>query len=150
MNSPDLPKQLRIRDATAADVPSMFTIRIAVKENATTREVLAAKGVNIKSVREMLETTTRGWIAEEAGNPVGFALADSNTRSIFALFVLPQAQHQGVGTRLLHQAINWLRSQSNDPIWLETGADTPARTFYQRQGWVSESITDGEIRMRLP
>ena len=121
---------MRLRAATAADVPALFAIRLAVRENAMSMEALAANGVTPAAVAGMLATTAAGWIA---GAAEGFAIADAEDGSLFALFVHPDHEGRGLGRALLRQAESWLASQGWREAWLFTGADRRLRAqgFYR-------------------
>ncbi|WP_142850748.1 GNAT family N-acetyltransferase [Telmatospirillum sp. J64-1] len=139
--------QPQIRPATEADAPALFAIRTSVRENHQSIEELAAIGVTLQSVAEMLRAgTARAWIAESGSEPVAFAMARGN--AVFALFVHPAHEGRGLGKALLHRAEDWLFRQ-NEEIWLATGGDPALRAhdFYRRQGWQEAGrLADGQIR----
>jgi hypothetical protein len=56
-----------IREAVYADIPAIFAIRIAVKENAATLERLAELGITPASVRDSLVSNYKGWVADIEG-----------------------------------------------------------------------------------
>ena len=76
-----------------------------------------------------------GWCAVAGGTVVGFSLVFVEEREVNALFVDPQAEGCGTGSRLLDAATEWLRMQAKGAIRLCTGTDTPAYQFYLRRGW---------------
>jgi GNAT superfamily N-acetyltransferase len=125
---------MTLRPATAADIPAIFAIRLAVRENAMTLAGLAANGVTPDAVAGLLATTAAGWMA---GGDAGFAIADAEDGNLFALFVHPAREGQGIGRALLRQAEAWLASQGWREAWLFTGADPALRAqgFYRAQGW---------------
>ena len=125
------------RRATAADIPALFRIRTAVRENALSRARLAAAGVTPRSVRDLLGTTGAAWIAEEAGRALGFSMVDAAQGTVFAVFVLPGQEGRGIGRALLILAEDWLAAQGWRQAWLLTGADPALRApgFYRRMGW---------------
>lgn len=125
---------MSLRPATAADIPAIFAIRLAVRENAMTEAALAANGVTPAAIADMLATTAAGWIA---GAAQGFAIADAEDGSLFALFVHPDHEGRGLGRALLRRAESWLASQGWREAWLFTGADRALRAqgFYRAQGW---------------
>ena len=145
--------QVQIREAIAADIPALFEIRTAVTENAMTEADLAASGITPERSAELLRTEGRCWVAE-AGKPVvGFCIANSRTRSIWALFVLPEYEGRGIGRRLLEPAVDWLWRSGTDELWLTTETDTRAEGFYEHLGWRrgEVAIEDGyeEVRYTL-
>jgi GNAT superfamily N-acetyltransferase len=115
-----------------------------------TPEQLALLGVTPESVAASLISHRRGWVAEDAGHIVGFSMADRDTSSIFALFVLPEYERRGLGRRLLAHAVQWLWDQQTDLLWLNTGAGTRAARFYERAGWhLAGTDARGELRFEL-
>ena len=99
-----------------------------------TMAALAANGVTPEAVAGMLATTAAGWIA---GAAEGFAIADAEDGSLFALFVHPDHEGRGLGRALLRLAESWLASQGWREAWLFTGADRRLRAqgFYRAHGW---------------
>ena len=83
-------------------------------------------GITPANVAASLKGRARGWVAEEEGVVVAFAIADGETRSIFALFVAPGYEGRGLGRALLDRAVRWLQSESSGAIWLTTAPDTRA------------------------
>lgn len=145
--------QIHIREAIAADIPALFEIRTAVTENAMTEADLAASGITPERAAELLRTEGRCWVAE-AGKPVvGFCIANSKTRSIWALFVLRAYEGRGIGRRLLEPAVDWLWRSGADELWLETETNTRAEGFYVHLGWKRGDVElkDGyeEVRYTL-
>jgi GNAT superfamily N-acetyltransferase len=119
-----------IRQATMADAPEIWRIRYAVRENT-----LTPGRINDIDLRREIEATGRGWVAEEDGEIVAFAIGNARTGNIWALFVDPAHQGRGHGARLHDTMIEWLWSQGLEALWLSTGTETKARAFYERRGW---------------
>ncbi|CUH67603.1 putative N-acetyltransferase YjaB [Thalassovita gelatinovora] len=81
----------------------------------------------------------RGWVtvAERAGRVIGFLARDG--AEICALYLHPDHSGQGIGKMLLDRA----KSQS-DRLWLWVfQANTGARRFYAREGFVETDRSDG-------
>lgn len=132
----------RIREATPADIPALWDVRYAVRENTLTPGRLSDE-----DVRREIEDTGKGWVIEEAGRIQGFAIANSWSGNIWALFLRPEAEGRGLGARLHEAMLAWLRTQPVPLLWLTTGADTRACGFYERMGWRRIGPVDGgEIR----
>jgi GNAT superfamily N-acetyltransferase len=119
-----------IRQATRADSAELWRIRHAVTENTLTPGY-----IDDEDLRREIEDTGRGWVAEEGGQIVGFAIGNARTGNIWALFIDPAHQGQGHGTRLHDTMVAWLWDQGLARLWLTTGSDTRARAFYERRGW---------------
>ena len=138
------------REATIADVPAMFDVRTAVTENAMSWERLAELGITPASVAASLMTDCRAWVAELQGRVVGFAIADGSDASIFALFVRPECEGRGIGTRLLDLAVNWLWARDAPVVSLTTGPGTRAAALYARRGWTEVGVKpNGELGFEL-
>ena len=64
---------MNIRIAQAEDIEILFEIRTSVVENHQSREEIAELGITPASVRKMLATDCRAWIAEIDNQPIGFS-----------------------------------------------------------------------------
>lgn len=134
------------RPAAPADIPALTAVRFAVRENVLRNRAL----VTGADYQEYLTRRGRGWLAEAGGRVVGFAIADQQEHSVWALFVHPDFDRQGIGKNLLHRLLHWYFGQTNHPIWLSTAPGTRAEEFYRRQGWQDTGRTSsGEIRFEL-
>jgi GNAT superfamily N-acetyltransferase len=125
-----------LRQATMADAASMWIVRHSVTENT-----LAPGRLSDEDLRREIEDTGRGWVIEVAGAIKAFAIANARSGNIWALFVLPDAQGRGYGSRLHDVMVHWLREQHAPPLWLTTGHTTRASGFYERRGWKRVSIS---------
>lgn len=129
------------RTAVAADIPAIFEVRYAVTENT-----LEPGRISDEEVLESITATGRGWVVEQAGCVVGFAIGNAQTGNIFALFVHPAHAGAGHGRRLHDVMVDWLWSQGLERLWLSTGEGTRAQGFYQAAGWQACGRTaQGEI-----
>ena len=135
-----------IRKAKVSDVPAINHLRLQVREN-----VLSDPGlVTEQMTREAITRLGRGWVFEENGVIQGFSIALEESRSIWALFVLPSGEGRGIGHQLLDAAVNWLWSRGVDRITLGTDPGTRAEKFYRDRGWRAAGIRDnGEILFEL-
>jgi hypothetical protein len=68
-----------IRRIETSDVSQLFRVRAARDEDRLTLDRLAALGINEKSLREKLLSSYRGWLGEEQGSVVGFAIGDRSS-----------------------------------------------------------------------
>jgi GNAT superfamily N-acetyltransferase len=98
---------------------------------------------------DFLEKSGRGWIAEYDGEVVAFCYADKINGSIWALFVRPGHEGQGLAKSLLKQAADWLFELGHDRVQLSTAADTRADRFYAAQGWIRQPISATEVGYSL-
>jgi len=137
---------LALRRATIADIPAMSRIRLAVRENRLSNPARITE----EMYRDYLDALGRGWVAELAGEIVGFSYADRADGSIWALFVAPEREGLGAGRRLLRLAVDWLFEIGYDEVWLGTQPGTRADGFYAAQGWTQEGVKDDdEVWYRL-
>lgn len=120
----------QLRQALATDLPGMWEVRYSVAENTLTPGRLSDE-----DVRRSIEDTGRGWVIEDEGGIAAFAVGNSETGNVWALFVKPAAQGRGFGSMLHDAMIEWFRSQPIRTLWLSTGKDTKARAFYEKNGW---------------
>lgn len=112
-------------DCREANVPSMPPM---VHDRATTR----------RWMRGRLEGTSSGWVAEEDGVAVGYAVLTGDW--LDDLFLAPAATGRGVGAALL----DVVKAERPDGfcLWVfESNAG--ARRFYARHGLVELETTDG-------
>lgn len=137
------------REAIVEDVSSFFKVRVNVRENFLSLLELKNMGITQESVREALKSDCKGWVAEFDDQMVGFTIANKRTRSVWALFVLPEHERKGIGRGLLEIAMHWLWEQGYDEIWLDTGSDPHSRAngFYKHLGWnMKETTLYGQFR----
>jgi GNAT superfamily N-acetyltransferase len=130
-----------LRPARRADIPGVQRVRGAVRENR-----LVTRVITDAEVAAAIEPPGRGWVVEQDGQVVAFAIASGATGNVWALFVDPDHEGRGHG-RALHEAmVDWLWSQGLDRLWLSTDAGTRAEGFYLRAGWQPVGRTaSGEV-----
>jgi GNAT superfamily N-acetyltransferase len=136
-----------IRKATRADIPRISEIRQAVRENRLTTE--SPQAVAATATAEWLIERSAVLVWEEDGHIQGFSAADPRDGSIFALFVDPAHEGQGIARALLPQACDMLLDAGYRTATLTTDAGTRAERFYRRDGWVETGRKkDGQIVFR--
>jgi len=133
------------RRATAADIPAMSRIRLAVTEN----RLRDPARVTRQMYEDFLERDGRGWVAQIDEVIVAFSYASKLDGSIWALFVDPAHEGKGLAKTLLGLATAWLFETGVAEITLETGAGTRADDFYARQGWKRAPVNRSAIRYTL-
>ena len=119
-----------LRQATRADAPGLWRVRYAVTENT-----LTPGRIGDDELFDQIERTGRGWVIEEDGEVVAFAIGNASDGNIWALFVDPKSQGRGHGARLHDAMVDWMFAQGLDTLWLGTGNETRARAFYEKHGW---------------
>lgn len=133
------------REITADDVPALFAVRVATRENSYTLAELDELGITVPSVTAMLTTSHRGWLCEVDGEVVGFAMGDRENGELWVIAVLPDYEGRGAGARLITLVEDWLWSRGWAEIWLTTDIDPALRAygFYLKLGWVDSRIENG-------
>jgi GNAT superfamily N-acetyltransferase len=122
------------REATIRDIPKIQIVRHSVKEN-----VLSDPGlVTDEDCADYLVKRGKGWVCEMNQEILGFAIADMKENNIWALFVNPSFEKQGIGRKLHIIMMDWFFSQTQKTCWLGTAPFTRAASFYKKQ--------DGESR----
>jgi len=119
------------REAAYNDIPHMTRIRLAVTENV----LRDPTRITPQMYADFLEKDGRGWVALVDDEIVAFSYANKIDGSIWALFVDPRFEGQGLGKELLTRASGWLFSLGFRRVTLSTGARTRAAQFYTRLGW---------------
>jgi GNAT superfamily N-acetyltransferase len=128
---------MNLRPIEPKDLSEVIEVRASTRENLFSRAALRDLGITEDSTAELLRTTHRGWLCEEAGRIVGFAIGDGKTGELWVIAVLPQFEGRGVGLRLIESVEGWLWSLGWQEIWLWTSSDRQKRafTFYSKRGW---------------
>jgi len=134
-----------LRRAQRSDVGAMQRIRASVKENRLTSRALSEA-----DYVQAIERDGRGWVVEVDGLVLGFAIANSVTGNIWALFVDPEHERLGHGRRLHDATVEWLWAQGERLLWLTTESGTRAQRFYESAGWrFAVRAENGELRYEL-
>ena len=134
-----------IRLATKKDIPEIQRIRHAVTENK-----LTSRKISDADILKAITVTGRGWVAEKDNKVLGFAIGNTITGNIWALFVDPNYEGQGVGRALFKTMVRWLSKQKLDKLYLSTEPNTRAEKFYLAAGWTKGKIlSNGEVRFEL-
>ena len=120
-----------IREAVLTDIPQIQRVRNSVKENMLSDPAL----VPDSDCEEYIFRRGKGWVAVDGDTVAGFAIADLQENNIWALFLHPDYEGKGIGKKLHQIMLDWYFSQSKTTLWLSTGFNTRADTFYRMQGW---------------
>lgn len=134
-----------IRPATTTDVPAMHDLRIRVRENRLSTPDQVSQAAYLSHVK-----ASSIWVAEANIGVVGFAAPDGAARRVWALFVDPDVEQNGIGRALHQRMLEWAREQGFERLSLGTEAGTRAAQFYGRAGWKQAGVTpDGELAFTL-
>lgn len=137
---------MSIREAEIADIPAMHHIRLAVKENELNNP-LAVQEVDYIPY---LSLPNKGWVCEIDNKIVGFSIIDFKGNEVWALFVDPEHESQGVGGGLHDILVKWYFSQNVEELILGTEEGTRAEKFYTQKGWkASGQKSNGEIIFKM-
>jgi GNAT superfamily N-acetyltransferase len=132
------------REARLDDEDAIFTIRLSVRENVLRDPSRVTHADYVAYVSEI----GKGWVAERDGAIVGFAFAN-RSGLIWALFLRPGEEGQGIGKQLLQLCVTWLRTIGVRKAFLDTGPGTRAEEFYRRQGWAEVGRDDHKVEFKL-
>jgi GNAT superfamily N-acetyltransferase len=127
---------MQIIPATTQHITAMHQIRVAVTQNVLTNP----NAITPSDYATYINTKGKGWVCTINQQIVGFAIVDCTENNVWALFVHPNFEGQGVG-RLLHNTmVNWYFTQTNKTLWLGTEFNTRAEKFYAKAGWVAVGL----------
>ncbi len=134
-----------LRQAVREDMPALWEVRYSVSENT-----LTPGRISDEELQRSIEEDGRGWVAEEAGRIVGFAIG-LLSGNVWALFVRPEAEGRGIGSALHAEMLEWFARQPLPRLWLSTGTNTLARSFYEARGWqYAGPYGSDEVRLERP
>ena len=133
-----------IREARPSDIPQIQIVRNSVTENT----LPSPDFVTDSDCEQFLFERGKGWVCEIDNQVVGFAIADLKEHNIWALFLRPEFEKQGLGRELHDTMLDWYFTQTKDPIWLGTLPNTRAETFYRRSGW-KDAGTHGKKEIKF-
>jgi GNAT superfamily N-acetyltransferase len=134
------------REAVIADIPQIQIVRNAVKENQLSDPAY----VTDDDCNTFITQRGKGWVSEQDGLITGFAIADLQDHNIWALFVHPNFEAQGIGKTLHRMMMNWYFSQTRHTVWLGTAPNTRAEQFYTRLGWTAAGVVNkGEVKFEM-
>ena len=120
-----------IREAQISDVKQIQKVRNSVTENMLSNPDL----VTDKDCEDFILIRGKGWVCDIDGQIVGFSIADLKENNIWALFVQPGFDKQGIGRKLHDVMLNWYFAQTKENVWLGTSPNTRAELFYRKSGW---------------
>ena len=137
--------QMLIRVATPDDIDTLFAIRTSVVQNHLSREQMTALGITPQVLADSIRAASCVWIAEVEGRPAAFSMVDRAAGEVFAMFVLPGYEGQGLGRRLMAVAEAALFEQHERLFLITDGRDEiRANGFYQRLGWSMVARVEGD------
>lgn len=134
------------REATIKDIKQIQLVRNSVKENTLSDPNL----VPDRDVEDYILNRGKGWVCEINTEIVGFSIVDLKENNIWALFLAPEFERQGIGRKLHDMMLDWYFSQTNINVWLGTSPNTRAEQFYKKAGWkIIGTHGKGEIKFQM-
>jgi len=134
-----------IREADINDYTPMHQVRVAVRENILSDPAR----ITFDDYKVYLEERGKGWVCVQKNVVVGFAIADLIGENIWALFVLPEYEHAGIGTALQKTMLQWYFTQGKETVWLSTSPATRAAAFYEKSGWTPTGMEGNELKFSM-
>ena len=129
------------RLAVPADIAGLKRVRLAVRENRL------GPGRVSDADYEWFVRNGPVWLWQGEGAILGFSAGDPRDGSIWALFVDPAWEGQGIGSALLDRACASLSAAGHRRAALSTEAGTRAAAFYRRRGWTEDGLdAEGQLR----
>lgn len=125
-----------IREARIEDIQQIQIVRNSVTENTLSHPAL----VTDKDCEEFMFERGKGWVCEIDNQIVGFSITDLKENNIWALFLNPAFENQGIGRKLHDIMLNWYFTQTEEKVWLGTSPKTRAETFYRKSGWTEVGV----------
>ncbi len=133
------------REAKIDDISQIQVVRNSVKENMLSNPNL----VTDEDCKVYLTERGKGWVCEIKNEIVGFAIVDMIENNIWALFVNPEFENQGIGKQLHNMMLNWYFQQTQTPVWLGTAPNTRAEEFYKLSGWKEIGTHGKEVKFQM-
>lgn len=147
---------IRIRRATVRDVPEILGCLAAAFAPFRRQYTEVAYAATVLDERRLSRRMSRMTVLVAAG-PGGRVLGTISVKSVSpphahlrGMAVLPEAQGQGVGSRLLRRAVAWARAEGHGVVTLETTEVLrEAGRFYRSRGFRETGRTRRWGGMRL-
>ena len=137
---------MNIREAKFEDIKQMQIVRNSVTENILSNPDL----VSDKDYEEFIFERGKGWVCEIDNQIIGFSIVDVKEKNVWALFLKPGFEKQGIGRQLHDIMVDWYFTQTEETIWLGTTPKTRAELFYRRAGWMEIGMHgEDEIKFEM-
>lgn len=131
---------MMIREAVIKDIPQMHIVRTSVTENTLSNPDLVTEA----DYKEFITVRGKGWVCLENNLVTGFSIVDLKNNNVWALFIAPKFEKQGIGRKLHDILLDWYFTQTKETIWLGTTPRTRAELFYRKAGWEEAGIHEIE------
>lgn len=139
----------RIRATESRDIPDLYRVRSATRQNAISKQQLVEWGITPESIADGLASGQLvGRVCEHEGRVVGFCSGDARTGEVTVLAVLPEHEGRKVGISMLELVVQELTRIGHARIWLACSPDPNSRShgFYRANGWsvTGEKLENGD------
>ena len=91
------------REAKVSDIKQIQIVRNSVTENMLSNPNL----VTDENCIEFITQRGKGWVCEIDKQIVGFSIVDLKNKNIWALFLKPEFEKQGIGRKLHNIMLDW-------------------------------------------
>lgn len=136
---------ITIQAARCEDTDQFVKLRGETRENAIAEDRLASLGITAASWRaDMQSGDLIGFTARQRERLLGYCFGNTRTGEIVVLAVLPEAEGQGLGRKLLDEAVAALHSLGFRRLFLGASPNPKFRSygFYRHLGWRPTGVTD--------
>ena len=151
--SADIAINLTYREMQISDLPAATAVRLSTVENAiTVAELESQYGITPQSTAEAMTSHVKGWLCENSGKVVGFAMGDRLNGEVIVVAVLPEYEGRGIGKSVLAPVQTWLFTEGHEEFWLFSNPDPSIRSygFYRYLGWRStRTLPDDDEVLKL-
>ena len=137
---------MTIRQAEITDIKEILSVRNSVTENILSNP----NAITNNDCIEFITQRGKGWVYEIENQIVGFSIVDLRDNNVWALFLRPEFEKQGIGRKLHDIMLGWYFEQTKTNIWLGTSPKTRAEFFYRKAGWAEIGIhANDEIKFEM-
>lgn len=137
---------MTFKEAKVSDIEQIQIVRNSVKENTLSNPNL----VTDADCEVFITQRGKGWVCEIDHEIVGFSIVDLKDKNIWALFLKPEFEKQGIGRKLHDLMLDWYFQQTKETVWLGTAPNTRAELFYKKAGWTEIGTHGkGEIKFEM-
>jgi GNAT superfamily N-acetyltransferase len=134
-----------IREAIREDIKQIQVVRNSVKENMLSNPNL----VTDEDCEEFINLRGKGWVCEIDRKIVGFSIVDMKDHNVWALFLHPEYEGNGIGRKLHDVMLDWYFTQTQNDLWLGTAPGTRAAQFYHKAGWRETGMHGKETKFEM-
>jgi GNAT superfamily N-acetyltransferase len=141
---------IRLRQAKATDAEFIYglveaTMRVYVEQIWGS----FSEEYNRKNIAESIGTGTYSLIEHEGLDIGALAVERHSTHiQLTQIYILPSHQNRGIGTSLVRELVREAK-ETGRPLRLRVLSVNPARTLYEREGFMVTSVTPERVLMEL-